>query len=408
MEMNLTFSGKRRRILQTLLMGLLCCMLTLPARAQDRVTVSGRLVDSGQNPLIGASVIEQGTTNGVTTDVEGRYEISVPGDAVLEYSYIGYKTQDVAVMNRTQIDITMAEDSMMIGEVVAIGYGSQRKEDLSMAVQTVKVDEAARSRASDLGTLLQGRMPGVTIQQAGGDPMRKASFSIRGRGSKGNDDDPTSGDGVLVVVDGVPNAPYMVEDIETVTVLKDAASAAIYGASVGSSGVILITTRQAESGKLRVNVNASIGVEKAMNLPTMLNAQQYCDVWAKAVENSENGSLPNLANPAVYAGANITRTNWLDEIFRAGLTQHYGISLSGGTERLSSVLSVTYDKKEGTIINTWSESLGAKLSTDFKPVKWLKVSERVSFEYLDGQGNVNRSHTGPILGALWFPASALV
>ena len=95
MEMNLTFSGKRRRILQTLLMGLLCCMLTLPARAQDRVTVSGRLVDSGQNPLIGASVIEQGTTNGVTTDVEGRYEISVPGDAVLEYSYIGYKTQDV-------------------------------------------------------------------------------------------------------------------------------------------------------------------------------------------------------------------------------------------------------------------------------------------------------------------------
>ena len=162
MEMNLTFSGKRRRILQTLLMGLLCCMLTLPARAQDRVTVSGRLVDSGQNPLIGASVIEQGTTNGVTTDVEGRYEISVPGDAVLEYSYIGYKTQDVAVMNRTQIDITMAEDSMMIGEVVAIGYGSQRKEDLSMAVQTVKVDEAARSRASDLGTLLQGRRPAVT------------------------------------------------------------------------------------------------------------------------------------------------------------------------------------------------------------------------------------------------------
>lgn len=132
-------------------MGLLCCMLTLPARAQDRVTVSGRLVDSGQNPLIGASVIEQGTTNGVTTDVEGRYEISVPGDAVLEYSYIGYKTQDVAVMNRTQIDITMAEDSMMIGEVVAIGYGSQRKEDLSMAVQTVKVDEAARSRARTSG-----------------------------------------------------------------------------------------------------------------------------------------------------------------------------------------------------------------------------------------------------------------
>ena len=406
MEMNLTFTGKRRRIVRFLLMSLLSCMLILPAQAQDRVTVSGRLTDTGQNPLIGASVIERGTTNGVTTDVDGRYQISVAKNATLDFSFVGYKTQSVAVANRTQIDVTLEEDAMMIGEVVAIGYGSQRKEDLSMAVTTVKVDEGARSRAADLGTLLQGRMPGVTILQSGGDPMRKASFSIRGRGSKGNDDDPTSGDGVLVVVDGVPNAPYSVEDVETVTVLKDAASAAIYGASVGSSGVILITTRKAEAGKMRVNVNAAIGVQKAMNLPNMLNARQYCDVWAKAVGNSVNGSLPNLANPEVYAGADVTRTDWLDEIFRTGMTQHYGISLSGGTEKISSILSVTYDKKEGTIMNTWSESLGAKLHTDLRPTKWLKVSEHVSFEYLDGQGKVNRSHTGPILGAMWVPSSA--
>ena len=408
MEMNLTFTGKRRRIVRFLLMSLLSCMLILPAQAQDRVTVSGRLTDTGQNPLIGASVIERGTTNGVTTDVDGRYQISVAKNATLDFSFVGYKTQSVAVANRTQIDVTLEEDAMMIGEVVALGYGSQRKEDLSMAVTTVKVDEGARSRAADLGTLLQGRMPGVTILQSGGDPMRKASFSIRGRGSKGNDDDPTSGDGVLVVVDGVPNAPYSVADVETVTVLKDAASAAIYGASVGSSGVILITTRKAEAGKMRVNVNAAIGVQKAMNLPNMLNARQYCDVWAKAVGNSVNGSLPNLANPEVYAGADVTRTDWLDEIFRTGMTQHYGISLSGGTEKISSILSVTYDKKEGTIMNTWSESLGAKLHTDLRPTKWLKVSEHVSFEYLDGQGKVNRSHTGPILGAMWFPSSASV
>ena len=408
MEMNLTFTGKRRRIVRFLLMSLLSCMLILPAQAQDRVTVSGRLTDTGQNPLIGASVIERGTTNGVTTDVDGRYQISVAKNATLDFSFVGYKTQSVAVANRTQIDVTLEEDAMMIGEVVAIGYGSQRKEDLSMAVTTVKVDEGARSRAADRETLLQGRMPGVTILQSGGDPMRKASFSIRGRGSKGNDDDPTSGDGVLVVVDGVPNAPYSVEDVETVTVLKDAASAAIYGASVGSSGVILITTRKAEAGKMRVNVNAAIGVQKAMNLPNMLNARQYCDVWAKAVGNSVNGSLPNLANPEVYAGADVTRTDWLDEIFRTGMTQHYGISLSGGTEKISSILSVTYDKKEGTIMNTWSESLGAKLHTDLRPTKWLKVSEHVSFEYLDGQGKVNRSHTGPILGAMWFPSSASV
>ena len=279
MKMNLTFTGKRRGTILCLLMSLLCGMLILPARAQDRLTVSGRLTDTGQNPLIGASVIERGTVNGVTTDADGSYRISVAGDAVLEFSFIGYKTQGVAVMNRTQIDVVMEEDATMIGEVVAIGYGSQRKEDLSMAVTTVKMDEAARSRASDLGTFLQGRMPGVTIQQSGGDPMRAASFSIRGRGSKGNDDDPTSGDGVLVVVDGVPNAPYMVEDIESVTVLKDAASAAIYGASVGSSGVVLITTRKAEAGKTRVDVNVSLGFQRAMNLPTLLNAQQFTRPW---------------------------------------------------------------------------------------------------------------------------------
>lgn len=414
MEMNLTITGKRRAVARYLLMSLLFGLLMLPARAQDRVTVTGRLTDTGQNPLIGASVIEKGTTNGVTTNEQGVYRIAVAPDAVLDFSFIGYKPQSLSVMNRTTIDVTLEEDSMMIGEVVAIGYGSQRKEDLSMAVATVKVDEKARSRAADLGTLLQGRLPGVTIMQSG-DPMQKASFTIRGRGSKGNDDGsdrgndgPSSGDGVLVVVDGVPNAPYMVEDIETVTVLKDAASASIYGASVGSGGVVLITTRQAESGKARVNVNVAFGFQKAVNLPKMLNAQQFCDVWGKAVENSSNGLLPTLANPAAYAGANITRTDWLDEIFQTGFTQHYAASISGGTDKMSTILSVNYDKKQGTLLNTWSDDLGAKFSTTWKPIKGVKISERVSFEYSDGQGRISTSHTGPILSAMWFPASASV
>ena len=184
MKMNLTFSGKRRDFARRLLMSLLFGLLMLPVRAQERVTVSGRLTDTGQNPLIGASVIEAGTTNGVTTAADGSYRISVGKDATLEFSYIGYKPQRIEVMNRTEINVTLEEETTMIGEVVAIGYGSQRKEDLSMAVTTVKVDDAARSRASDLGTLLQGRMPGVTVMQSG-DPMQKASFSIRGRGSKG-------------------------------------------------------------------------------------------------------------------------------------------------------------------------------------------------------------------------------
>lgn len=159
MEMNLTISGKTRNFFRVFLMSLLLGILMLPAEAQNRVTVSGRLTDTGQNPLIGASVIEKGTTNGVTTDVDGRYSISVDGNATLDFSFIGYKAQSIAVMNRTQIDVVMEDDAMMIGEVVAIGYGSQRKEDLSMAVTTVKLDDVAKSRSSNLATMLQAACP---------------------------------------------------------------------------------------------------------------------------------------------------------------------------------------------------------------------------------------------------------
>lgn len=159
MEMNLTISGKTRNFFRVFLMSLLLGILMLPAEAQNRVTVSGRLTDTGQNPLIGASVIEKGTTNGVTTDVDGRYSISVDGNATLDFSFIGYKAQSIAVMNRTQIDVVMEDDAMMIGEVVAIGYGSQRKEDLSMAVTTVKLDDVAKSRSQNLATMLQGACP---------------------------------------------------------------------------------------------------------------------------------------------------------------------------------------------------------------------------------------------------------
>lgn len=329
------------------------------------------------------------------------------GNATLDFSFIGYKAQSIAVMNRTQIDVVMEDDAMMIGEVVAIGYGSQRKEDLSMAVTTVKLDDVAKSRSSNLATMLQGRMPGVTIQQTG-DPMKPASFSIRGRGSKGNDDDPTSGDGVLVVVDGVPNAPYMVEDVESITVLKDAASAAIYGASVGSSGVILITTKKAQSGQIRVSANVSLGFEKVSNLPTMLTAEQYNSVWAKAVESNPGSQLPSAADPSVYPWGNVTRTDWLDEIFQTGFTQHYAASISGGTEKVQSIFSLSYDKKDGVLLNTWSESFNGKLQTDFKLAKWLKISERASFVVSNGQGNVDTSHQGPIMGAVWYPRSATV
>ena len=156
MEMNLTFTGKRRRIVRFLLMSLLSCMLILPAQAQDRVTVSGRLTDTGQNPLIGASVIERGTTNGVTTDVDGRYQISVAKNATLDFSFVGYKTQSVAVANRTQIDVTLEEDAMMIGSVT--------KAQVKEIAETKMADLSARDIDAAM-KIIEGsaRSMGITV-----------------------------------------------------------------------------------------------------------------------------------------------------------------------------------------------------------------------------------------------------
>lgn len=389
------------------LMCMLSCIFILPAGAQDRIRVSGTVSDDTKEPLVGASIIINGTSDGVVTDMDGRYEIEAPADAELVISYIGYKTETVSVMNRSSIDVTLEPDSFMLGEVVAIGYGSTRKEDLSMAVSTMKMDEIAKSRSSDLATVLQGRLPGVTVQKSG-DPMSSASFSIRGRGSKGNDGDPTSGDGVLFVVDGVPNAPYIVEDIESITILKDAASAAIYGASVGSSGVVLITTKKAQAGKVNVDVNVSLGFDQVSNLPKMLTAEQYNSVWAKAIENAPGKTLPSAADPELFPWGNVTRTDWLDEIFRNGFKQHYAVTVSGGSEKLKNILSLSYDNNEGVLLNTWSKKFQGRLQSDFQVTKWLKVYERVSFNVSNGQGNVDTSHEGPIMGAVWYPRSASV
>lgn len=319
--MNLTLQNKGSFLTRFLLIGVFLLTLSMPTWAQEKITVSGKILDNTNEPLPGAAVLVQGSKDGTQTDINGEYVITVNSNAVLEFSFIGYKSQSVSVNGRAKINVTLEPDATMLQEVVAIGYGSQRKEDLSMAVSSVKMDDIMRSRSSDLGTVLQGRLPGVTVQKSG-DPMASTSFTIRGRGSKGNDGDVNSGDGVLFVVDGVPNAPYMVEDIESITILKDAASAAIYGASVGSSGVVLITTKRPQAGKTHVDVNASFGFDQVTNLPTLLTAQQFCDVWAKAIENAPGKTLPTSADPTQYKWANVTNTDWLNEIFRKGFRQH--------------------------------------------------------------------------------------
>ncbi|MDR0431022.1 MAG: TonB-dependent receptor [Tannerellaceae bacterium] len=383
---------------------------------QQKRQITGKVTDERGESIIGASVIEKGTTSGTVTDIDGNFTISVGEGAVLQISYIGYHSYDISTEGRTFLEIVLREDIQSLEELVVIGYGSTRKDDLSMAVSSVKLDQTMKSRPSDMNTLLQGRMPGVTIQMSGGDPLLDPTISIRGRGSRGDDRDPKignkssrskKGDGVFFVVDGVPNAPYNVEDIETVTVLKDAASAAIYGASVGSGGVVIITTKQAVAGKTRVDVNVSHSISQVQNLPKVLTAEEYNMVW-KTASDKAGTVLPQVANPELYPYGNVTRTDWLDEIFRTGHLQHYAVSLSGGAEKIKALGSFSYDKNQGTLLNTYSEKMGGKLNIDFQIAKWLLFRENVSFQYTNGQGDINASHEGPILEAIAYPRSATV
>lgn len=368
----------------------------------DVITVSGSIIDAINNEsMIGVSITEKGTSNGTITNIDGRFTIKVNRGSTLVVSFIGYKSQEIVVASDTQsLSIIMEEDVQMLGEVVAIGYGSARKEDLSMAISTVKVDQAMKSQTANIGNLIQGRMPGVTYRSAGGDPMKGDAITIRGTGSR-------HGDAVLIVVDGVPGASYNVEDVESITVLKDAASAAIYGASAGSGGVVIITTKRPEQGRLKVDFNISNGFKKATNLPKTLTAEEYNMVYRKVSEL--NGTdLPNINNPEIFPWGNVTRTNWVDEIFRTAHVQHYGMSIYGGSELVKTYGSVSYDKEEGTMLNTWSQKIGAKLNVDMQLTKWLKLSERVSFEYRKGQGDINTSHEGPFIESVYFPRSATV
>lgn len=365
-------------------------------------TLRGKVTDIAAIPLIGVNVVEKGTTNGTVTDIDGNYTLSVPSGATIIFSYIGYNNQEIVWDGQSALNIVLEEDQQLLEEVVVIGYGSTRKDDLSMAVSTVKIDANMKSRPSNFSSMLQGSVPGLTIQADGGDPLASTTLTIRGKGSRENDK-------VLFVVDGVPGAPFNMEDVESVSVLKDAASASIYGASVGSGGVIIVTTKQASEGKVKVDLNVSTGFRQVWRLPETTTSEEYNKVWADATALEPSRTLPMVADPSRYAYGAVTRTNWLEEVFRTAPYQHYAASLSGGTGALRSFASVSYDNEQGILLNTYTQQLGGKLNVDFQLADWLTISERVTFQHSNGQGNINTtSHEGVLINAVFFPPSAAI
>jgi TonB-linked SusC/RagA family outer membrane protein len=362
--------------------------------------VTGVVNDRNNQPLPGVTVVVKGTTTGTITGADGRFSVNnLTENSVLVFSFVGMQTQEIAVGTQQTINVTMLDETIGIDEVVAIGYANARKQDLSVAVATVKVDDKYKGRPSSLGTIIQGEMPGVRVVQTG-DPTAGAEISIRGRGNRG-------GDGVLYVVDGVPGAPFNVSDVETITVLKDAASAAIYGAYAGSGGVIIITTRQAKAQKVSVTANVWNGVQEAWRLPEVLTAEQFNNVW-KDASVAAGRNVPAAYDPMKFPYGNVTRTDWVDAIFRAGYMQHYDVTLQGGSKDIRALASVSYDNTQGTLITTYAENMTARLNVDFSLNDWTTLSQRMVYNYWNGKSGIGGGHTGAVFAAMAYPRFATV
>lgn len=390
------------RIYQTILTLLVGLFLSAGAYAQQ-ISVRGIVKDQMGEPVIGANVLVKGTSNGVITDIDGKFALSAAKNDILIISFVGFMSQEIPVTGK-DLMVTLKEDTGLLDEVVVLGYGANaRKQDLSAAVGVLSnTDDLTVRPVSSTESLLQGQLAGVTVQSNGGDPTSTPSIVIRGQGSQ-------NGDHVLWVVDGVPGAPIAsMSDIESIVVLKDAASAAIYGAQSGAGGVILVTTKKAKAGIPTLSYEGTYGIRQATNLPEPLNAEEELEMRKRSYANA-NVTLPDGWNIEKNPWIGTTRTNWMDEIFRTAFYQRHNIALNVGTDNYSSRLSFSFDNDEGVLINTYNKNYAIRYNGKFDLNKWVSISEDLVWKNTENRSkDTNDAYTGPVLSAIYMPASATV
>lgn len=354
---------------------LFTCMASISASAQS---VSGTVTDESGEALIGVSVLVQGTSTGTVTDIDGNFTVDAPADAVLELSYIGYKTQTIPVNGRSNIGITLGEDSELLDEVVVVGYGTVKKSDVTGSVASVKSEELQAFPVLNAGQALQGRAAGVQVQtQNGGEPGADISIRVRGSSSLNASSDP------LVVVDGFVGASFPQQnDIESIEILKDASATAIYG-SRGSGGVILVTTKKGKPGKATVEVNSSYSLQETTNRLDLLDARGFAEYQNEIRTNAGDGPY----------GQGAFDTDWQDVIYREGYTQNHQLSVSGGSDNVNYYLSGTYFDQEGIVVNSAFDKIQFLANVDAKVGERLKVGMS-SIASRSEQNGVSTQSTG--------------
>ncbi|KAA0992859.1 SusC/RagA family TonB-linked outer membrane protein [Dyadobacter aurulentus] len=417
-----------------LLLSLLLGAGELHAQTASKVTVSGKIIaENDKAPLIGATITEKGTNNGTTADVDGNYKISVSQGASIVVSFIGYIPQEVLVNNQSVIDVALKGDQQQLQDVVVVGYGTQRKKDLTGSIAKISNEQFIQPSTGSFDQMLQGKAPGVQVSQTTGAPGGNVNILIRGVSSI------TGGNQPLYVVDGFaigsggggsdmrsygsnsfssagmasntgnrvnPLASINPSDIESIEILKDASATAIYG-SRGANGVVIITTKRGALGKSQISVDASYGFQEVANKLDMMNARQYADylvdgrdnAWVyaggKLTDPNEVRSVATRVRPEFRNPESLTTdTDWQDVLFRTAPVRNVQVSSTGGTEKTKYFISAGYFSQEGVIINSDYNRFNLRVNLDAQITKWLKVGSSTFGSYGFGRFANTESHYG--------------
>ncbi|RAW02406.1 SusC/RagA family TonB-linked outer membrane protein [Pseudochryseolinea flava] len=354
-------------------------------------SVGGKVTTESGEALPGVNVLVKGTTLGTVTDANGEYSLNTNGDHSLVFSFIGYKPLELAINGRTVVDAVMIEDITSLDQIVVVGYGTQEKRDITGAVSVVEAKEFESRPNTQFGNLLQGKTAGVQVITPSGKPSAGFSMRIRGTSSLSGSSEP------LYVVDGVPSADTRTlnpADIESITVLKDASSTAIYGAQ-GANGVVLITTKRGKSGEPRFEFNAYTGFSSAWKKLDVLNSEQYRDLMTEFGQNTDW---------SLYT----ENTDWQNEIFQNGRSQNYQLSASGKTDRSNYYISAGWIQQKGAVRSSEMDRYNFKVNVEQKMTNWLTVGTNINYSKyhdVDVADNTSVNSGGVILGMLSTPSN---
>jgi len=386
----------RKTLLRGAIMTFFMSLYCLFSFSQTTRAISGVVKDNAGEVMIGVNVLIKGTTNGTITDIDGNYKLtSVSEKSVLVVSYIGYLTQEIVIGNQSVINVTLLEDTKKLDEVVVIGYGVVKKRDLTGSVSSVKADEIAKVSSSNAIQAMQAKVPGLDIQQSNGEAGAGISMTLRGNRSISAANSP------LILVDGIEYGSTLdisASDIESMEILKDASSTAIYGTK-GANGVIIITTKRGKAGKTQVNLNAYVSSNSPTHVPQVMygrkevqrlidKANYQADLasgnWGGSNLTPEDvltESLEDFTEYEIYQDGSYT--DWADIILKNGLTQNYEASVSGGNEKTNFNLSLGAMYEEGLLKNDALDRYNVKANVDHRINKMFKIGTSLLYTYKD-------------------------